>query len=86
MIDETTKKQFREACEKLAGMGQRVLAFVDLHLDSEKFPSCYNFSTDDEEPNFTLDKLRFVGLMSMIDPPKLLFRMLFPSAGVPASR
>ena len=53
MIDETTKKQFREACEKLAGTGQRVLAFVDLHLDSEKFPPCYNFSTDDEEPNFT---------------------------------
>ena len=69
-IDETTRKQFREACEKLAGMGQRVLDFVDLHLDSNKFPTGYNFSTDEEEPNFPLDKLRFVGLLSMFDTPK----------------
>ena len=34
------------------------------------FPSDFNFSTDDEEPNFPLDNLRFIGLMSMIDPPK----------------
>ena len=69
-IDETIKQQFREACEKLAGMGQRVLALVDLPLDPKKFPPSYNFSTDEEEPNFPLDDLRFVGLMSMIDPPK----------------
>ena len=68
-VNEEIKKQFREACEKLAGMGQRVLAFVDLCLDPGKFPSDFNFSTDDEEPNFPLDNLRFIGLMSMIDPP-----------------
>ena len=69
-VNEEIKKQFREACEKLAGMGQRVLVFVDLRLDPGKFPSDFNFSTDDEEPNFPLDNLRFIGLMSMIDPPK----------------
>ena len=69
-VNEEIKKQFREACEKLAGMGQRVLAFVDLRLDPGKFPSDFNFNTDDEEPNFPLNNLRFVGLMSMIDPPK----------------
>ena len=43
---------------------------MDFHLDSEKFPHGYSFSSDDEEPNFPLDNLRFVKLMSMIDPPK----------------
>merc|ERR1719347_873834 len=51
-------------------MGQRVLAFADLHLDSMKFPPKYEFSTDGEEPNFPMHNLRFVGLMSMIDPPR----------------
>jgi len=70
IIDEKMRKQFRDACAELAGIGQRVLAFVDRHLDPEKFPPNYEFSTEGPEPNFPLDNLRFVGLMSMIDPPK----------------
>eukprot|EP00092_Neocalanus_flemingeri_P107949 GFUD01138573.1.p1 GENE.GFUD01138573.1~~GFUD01138573.1.p1 ORF type:complete len:1018 (+),score=307.35 GFUD01138573.1:120-3173(+) len=69
-IDETIQLQFKQACEELAGMGERVLAFVDLPLDPKKFPPSFVFSSDEEEPNFPLDHLRFVGLMSMIDPPK----------------
>ena len=65
--DEET---FTEACETLAGMGERVLGFVHLDLDPSHFPEGFQFSTEGDEPNFPLDGLCFVGLMSMIDPPK----------------
>ena len=64
------KETFTEACETLAGMGERVLGFVHLDLDPSHFPEGFQFSTDGDEPNFPLDGLCFVGLMSMIDPPK----------------
>merc|ERR1712142_1354435 len=70
IIDEVMGKRFKDACAELAGIGQRVLAFVDRQLDPKMFPPNYEFSTEGPEPNFPLDNLRFVGLMSMIDPPK----------------
>ena len=36
-------------------------------LPADKYPRGYPFNSD--EANFSLDGLRFVGLMSMIDPP-----------------
>ena len=69
-MTEEMKQIFVEACETLAGMGERVLGFVHLDLDPVNFPEGFNFSTDGDEPNFPLENLCFVGLMSMIDPPK----------------
>ena len=46
------------------------LVLVHLDLDPTKFPEGFHFSTDGDEPNFPLENLCFVGLMSMIDPPK----------------
>lgn len=37
-------------------------------LPSDKFPLGFKFDAD--EPNFPLSGMRFVGLMSMIDPPR----------------
>lgn len=45
-----------------------VLGFCDMMLPSDKFPLGFKFDSDD--PNFPLTGLRFVGLMSMIDPPR----------------
>lgn len=42
--------------------------FCDYLLPADKFPRGFNFDT--EEVNFPLKGLRFVGLMSMIDPPR----------------
>merc|ERR1719392_595373 len=53
---------------ELGGLGERVLGFCDLMLESDKYPEGYPFDGDDV--NFPLDGLRFVGLMSMIDPPR----------------
>lgn len=42
--------------------------FCDYLLPSDKFPLGFRFDCDD--PNFPISGLRFVGLMSMIDPPR----------------
>lgn len=62
------KEAFNNAYLELGGLGERVLGFCDFMLPSDKFPLGYKFDAD--EANFPLDGLRFVGLMSMIDPPR----------------
>ncbi|GFG38088.1 hypothetical protein Cfor_10924, partial [Coptotermes formosanus] len=54
VLDEEMKEAFNNAYLELGGLGERVLGF--------KF--------DSDDPNFPLTGLRFVGLMSMIDPPR----------------
>ena len=49
-------------------MGERVLGFAHFYLDQTSFPKGFAFDTD--EKNFPTEKLCFVGLMSMIDPPR----------------
>ena len=49
-------------------MGERVLGFAHFYLDESAFPKGFNFDTD--PPNFPTENLTFVGLMSMIDPPR----------------
>lgn len=39
-----------------------------MELDPVKFPPNFKFDTD--EPNFPLENLCFLGLISMIDPPR----------------
>lgn len=62
------KEAFNNAYLELGGLGERVLGFCDYTLPSDKFPVGFKFNADD--PNFPVDGLRFVGLMSMIDPPR----------------
>merc|ERR1719309_1298061 len=61
------KDAFQNAYVKLGGLGERVLGFCDFMLPADKYPAGYPFDAD--EANFPLEGLRFVGLMSMIDPP-----------------
>ena len=52
----------------MGSLGERVLGFCDTRLSTTKYPKGYHF--DSEEINFPVDNLRFLGLMSMIDPPR----------------
>jgi len=52
----------------LGGMGERVLGFAQVFLDESDCPKGFAFDTD--EVNFQTENLTFVGLMSMIDPPR----------------
>nr|AEH68836.1 putative Na+/K+-ATPase alpha subunit [Pareledone sp. GG-2011] len=67
-IDESFKNDFNTAYMELGGLGERVLGFCDFTLPTESFPPGFQF--DGDEVNFPLIGLRFVGLMSMIDPPR----------------
>lgn len=65
---EEWKRRFEDAYRELGGLGERVIGFCDLMLPVDKFPSGYPF--DAEEHNWPRDGFRFLGLMSMIDPPR----------------
>nr|ACB20770.2 ouabain-insensitive sodium-ATPase alpha-subunit [Cavia porcellus] len=67
-LDEELKDAFQNAYLELGGLGERVLGFCHLLLPDEQFPEGFQFDTD--EVNFPLDNLCFVGLISMIDPPR----------------
>ena len=67
-LDEKWKAAFETAYLELGGLGERVLGFCDYPLPPDQFPTGFKF--DNEDVNFPLTGLRFVGLMSMIDPPR----------------
>ncbi|CAJ0559314.1 unnamed protein product, partial [Mesorhabditis spiculigera] len=82
-IDDNIRKQFQKAYDDLGGMGERVLGFAELILPPDQFPP--GFAFDLENPNYPTAGLNFLGLISMIDPPRPGVRMavhLCQSAGI----
>ncbi|KAG9462724.1 hypothetical protein GDO78_023250, partial [Eleutherodactylus coqui] len=66
-LDEKMKENFQTAYMALGSLGERELGFCQFMLPSF-YGSGYPFSA--ENGNFPLDNLCFVGLISMIDPPR----------------
>ncbi|XP_078040366.1 sodium/potassium-transporting ATPase subunit alpha [Augochlora pura] len=61
----------RRACAELGYLGQRVLAYCDLHLPDDVYGPDFKFNTDSPNTyNFPTKGYRFVGLISLIDPPR----------------
>ena len=67
-LTQEWKDKFNNAYMELGGLGERVLGFCDFQLPESDYPNGYPFNQDDV--NFPIEGLRFVGLMSMIDPPR----------------
>ncbi|NXJ86961.1 AT1A2 ATPase, partial [Trogon melanurus] len=67
-LDQEMREAFQNAYLELGGLGERVLGFCHLYLPPDKFPRGFRFDAD--EVNFPTTNLCFVGLMSMIDPPR----------------
>ncbi|CAF3706388.1 unnamed protein product [Rotaria sp. Silwood1] len=74
------KKQYEAAFNELSNHGERVLAFADYRLPLHKYPAGYQFDCDTinfhvnpyfEHFNFPTNGLRFLGLISLIDPPRV---------------
>lgn len=61
----------RRACGELGYLGERVLAYCDIHLPSITFGTNYKFNTDSPDSyNFPTTGYRFIGLISLLDPPR----------------
>uniref|UniRef100_A0A8C9FWC5 Sodium/potassium-transporting ATPase subunit alpha n=1 Tax=Pavo cristatus TaxID=9049 RepID=A0A8C9FWC5_PAVCR len=67
-LDSEKAEAFQTAYMELGGLGERVLGFCHLYLPEDEFPDTYPFDTD--SMNFPTSNLCFVGLLSMIDPPR----------------
>ncbi|XP_076838511.1 sodium/potassium-transporting ATPase subunit alpha-1-like isoform X2 [Brachyhypopomus gauderio] len=67
-MNDEMKDAFQHAYVKLGSLGERVLGFCHFNLPNEQFPVGFAFDTDNV--NFPTENLCFVGLMSMIDPPR----------------
>jgi sodium/potassium-transporting ATPase subunit alpha len=67
-ITPAVAQEIKEANEEVADNGERVLAFAEATLD---LPDNFKFDTDDINAlNFKVDKLNFLGLLSLEDPPR----------------
>ena len=70
-LDDEWREKINKACKTLAKSGERVIAMCDLRLSKRKYPPDYNFHLKKSgKPNVPLNKMRFLGLMSIIDPPR----------------
>jgi len=69
-ITDEFRESFEAAYEKLGGMGERVLGFCMHWLDVDEFPASRDGDYNPEEPNFPTKGLTFLGLISLIDPPR----------------
>uniref|UniRef100_A0A667YXP8 Sodium/potassium-transporting ATPase subunit alpha n=1 Tax=Myripristis murdjan TaxID=586833 RepID=A0A667YXP8_9TELE len=67
-MDDNWKDAFQNAYMELGGLGERVLGFCHLNLSTSQFPRGFTFDCDDM--NFPTEQLCFLGLISMIDPPR----------------
>ncbi|XP_012215683.1 sodium/potassium-transporting ATPase subunit alpha-like [Linepithema humile] len=61
----------RRACTELGYLGERVLAYCDMDLPADVYGPSYRFITDSPASyNFPTKGYRFVGLISLKDPPR----------------
>jgi sodium/potassium-transporting ATPase subunit alpha len=70
-ISESWNEKFLLQNMAFARSGERVLGFAKLHLPREPFEPGYIFNIANEQTyNFPLYGFTFLGLISLIDPPK----------------
>ncbi|XP_017478349.1 PREDICTED: sodium/potassium-transporting ATPase subunit alpha-2-like [Rhagoletis zephyria] len=70
-LDDLFLAQFEETYRQYGSEGERVLAFADLELDPDQFGADFRFISATLEQTVRLEgTLRFLGLVSMMDPPR----------------
>lgn len=67
-MDDQWKEQFNNVYHDLGTYGERVLGFCDCLLPLSSYPVGSEFDVDN--PTFLDVGFRFIGLISMIDPPR----------------
>ncbi|KAM3146830.1 hypothetical protein pb186bvf_000984 [Paramecium bursaria] len=66
--DRSWDSKFNQINLQYGKNGERVLGFAKLHLPRSVYPLGFQFNLD--QFNFPFDKQNFIGLISLIDPPK----------------
>lgn len=69
-MNEAWCKKFDKAYKTLGNMGERVLGFCDFRLPLEKYNQHYKWDHDNIDFLEKEGGFRFVGLISLIDPPR----------------
>lgn len=67
-MTEEWKNDFEDLYTKLCNIGERVVGFCEFQLPKRNFP--IGFSFDKEEINFPMNNYCFIGLVSLVDPPR----------------
>ncbi|OTF82492.1 hypothetical protein BLA29_001405 [Euroglyphus maynei] len=69
-IDNRFITMFEDVYRDYGSHGERVLAFCDREFTNEEFDEYYQFDGKNLDEIIELNNLRFLGLISMIDPPR----------------
>lgn len=70
-ITDHWHKKFEEANSTLGKNGERVLAFANVYLKASEYPRNSKFIMKEENKNFPMENLTFIGLVAMNDPPRV---------------
>lgn len=63
------QEAYQRAYQQLGGFGERVIGLAKFELPAANFPPGYQFTVE-PTPNFPMNGLQFVGLISMVDPAR----------------
>ena len=69
-ITDYWNKKYEEANAALGKNGERVLAFANIYLKTKDYKRDYHFIMKEEEKNYPMEGLTFIGLVSLNDPPR----------------
>eukprot|EP01133_Synstelium_polycarpum_P013712 gene13712-16165_t len=69
-IDEKIEAEFQSAYEALGSMGERCLGFAQIVLDEQEYGPMHDNLYDAQTVNFPTSQLTFVGICSLLDPPR----------------
>lgn len=62
------EQSLQKSIINLGNMGERVIAYCDAELLIDDYPAGYAYNI--ENPNFPMSGFRFLGMISLIDPPR----------------
>ena len=70
-ITDYWTKKFEEANATLGKNGERVLAFANIYLRAKDYKRDYHFIMKEEDKNYPMEGLTFIGLVALNDPPRV---------------